>query len=591
MSQTLYIETNEEITSIIDRIKNIPGSEVVLVIPKKAAILQSILNLKILKKQLDQLKKTAVVVTSDKLGRNLASRADFVVKQKLERESVTHVAREEVEVSREAKTEGVVSHRLRVSDIIRKGNDDVFVKMTTEKEEKPSDSSDEAENNEINIEGEETEHDNKDKDSMAIHVAASDSQESKEFTGKKSNKISALRSMILRDPQETLPPQKVVLLPNFGKKLFIIVAVITLLVAGVVLFLVLPTATIALEPKTQLITQDLDLIVDKDATEVDKNELKIPGAFIEVAKETSKEFNTTGKKQVKEKASGVITVYNEWDSQSQTLVENTRFLSEDGKLFRSAKTVIVPGFKRQEGKDVAGSVTVSVVADESGEGSNIKPSRFSIPGLKGTVKYEKIYGVTNDSMAGGKTGEITVVSEDDVSKAKKSLEQGLREELVAEIKSKSEGQSILIDNAIFINKAIFSSSRKVGEEAKSFSLTLKLNGSAMTFQEQSVLDIVKNTMKAPFDKYLLVDEPKLTYGEADPDTRNGKMNIKIYAETEVASKIDKESIVNNIKGKNAEELREYFANINEVSNVDVKFWPSWVTSIPRIDNKVNVDIK
>jgi len=106
-----------------------------------------------------------------------------------------------------------------------------------------------------------------------------------------------------------------------------------------------------------------------------------------------------------------------------------------------------------------------------------------------------------------------------------------------------------------------------------------------------VLGLVRDTLKPPFDKYLLIDEPKLTYGEADADTRNGKMNIKVYSETVVASKIDKESIMNNIKGKNTEELKEYFANVSEVNNVDVRFWPSWVKSIPRIDNKVNVDIK
>lgn len=576
MSQTLYIETNEEITSIIDRAKSVKDSEIVLVIPKKAAILQSILNLKILKKQFDRQGKTVVIVTSDNLGRNLASRADFIVKQKLERESVTHVARTETRESLGETDEDEISpreiriqkgeskstpNRLRVSDIIRKGNDDIFMKIAAVKEEKHQDNSDETDTDKEEVETE------------------------------KSTKISALRSMILRDYEESLPSQKVVLLPNFGKRLLIIVGVFTLLVVGIVLFLVLPTASIAIEPKTQLITQDLDLAVDKDATEVNKSELKIPGVFIEVAKETNKEFDATGKKQVKEKASGIITVYNEWDSKSQTLVESTRFLSENGKLFRSTKTVVVPGFKREQGKDITGSIIVPVVADEAGEGSNIKASRFSIPGLKGTVKYEKIYGVTTESMTGGEIGEITVVSEDDLSKAKKSLEQGLRDELVAEIKSKSEGQSILIDNAIFINKANFSSSKKLGEEAKSFSLTLKLSGSAMTFQEQHVLDLVKDTLKAPFDKYLLIDDPKLAYGEANADTRNGKMNIKVYAETVVASKIDKDSIVNNIKGKNTEELREYFANVNEVSNVDVKFWPSWVKSIPHIDNKVNVDIK
>lgn len=584
MSKTLYIETNEEVTAIIDRVKNIADQEVVLVIPKKAAILQSILNLKILKRQLGDLGKEAVIVTSDKLGKNIASRADFIVKQKLDWENSNRLTsdstgKQEVENEFKSSIQSTVSDltekkvnppikqvdhpKLKMSDIIKRGDDDIFVKLP------------------------ENSHGEQGSKTQAI-VSSKAEEEQKSGDIEKNNAIPKKIRMFIKEP---LPAKKIILLPNFGKKLFFAISLATLLVVGIVLFLILPTAAVIVEPKTQLVTQDIDLIVDKTTSEVDKNELKVPGRLIEVSKEATKEFSATGKKQIKEKATGVITIYNEWDSQSQTLVENTRFVSDNGKLFKSTKTVVVPGFKRSAGQDIAGSTTVAVAADEPGEESNIKPSRFSIPGLKGTIKYDKIYGVSVEPMTGGRVEQINIVSEEDFSKAKKMTEESLRGELINEIKNKSDGQSSIVDNAISVNKTEFTSTKKVGEEAKSFALTLKTNGAALTFNEDDIISLSKDTVKAPFSNYSLVGEPKLTYGQADLDLKNGKMSLKVYSEITASSQLEKKSILENIKGKNVEELQNYFANISEAGNVDVKFWPFWVKSIPRIESKINIDTK
>lgn len=581
MSKTLYIETNEEVTAIIDRIKNIADAEVVLVIPKKAAILQSILNLKILKRQLGDLGKQAVIVTSDKLGKNIASRADFIVKQKLDWGNSTRKQEEKNEFKPPIKsitsdlTEKKVNPpirqidfpKLKMSDIIKRGNDDIFVKLSEDNQ---------------------GEQGPKIQTTMSPNNISQAEEEQKSDDIEKNNTIPKKIRMFIKKPP---PKKKVILLPSFGKKLFFAISLATLLIVGIVLFLILPTAVVVVEPKTQLITQDIDLIIDKTISEVDKNELKVPGKLIEVSKEATKEFSATGKKQIKEKALGTIIVYNEWDSQSQTLVENTRFISDNGKLFKSIKTAVVPGFKRSAGQDIAGSTTVTVAADEPGEESNIKPSRFSIPGLKGTIKYDKIYGVSTEPMTGGRVEQINVVSEDDFSKAKKMTEESLRGELINEIKDKSDVQSSIVDNAISTNKAEFTSTKKIGEEAKSFALTLKINGAALAFSESDIISLSKDTVKAPFSNYSLVGEPKLTYGQADLDLKNGKMSLKVYSEITASSRLEKNSILENIKGKDVEELQNYFANISEAGNVDVKFWPFWVKSIPRIESKINVDIK
>ena len=49
MDEIIYLELDEEIPSVIDKMKNLSGKSVALVIPKGASIIQSVINLKILK--------------------------------------------------------------------------------------------------------------------------------------------------------------------------------------------------------------------------------------------------------------------------------------------------------------------------------------------------------------------------------------------------------------------------------------------------------------------------------------------------------------------------------------------------------------
>ena len=81
MDEIIYLESDEEITSVIDKLKalNAEQKAVSLVIPKGASILQSVVNLKLLQKEGAALSKDLCIVTQDRIGRNLASQAGFSV--------------------------------------------------------------------------------------------------------------------------------------------------------------------------------------------------------------------------------------------------------------------------------------------------------------------------------------------------------------------------------------------------------------------------------------------------------------------------------------------------------------------------------
>jgi len=125
-----------------------------------------------------------------------------------------------------------------------------------------------------------------------------------------------------------------------------------------------------------------------------------------LAGEKSMDIEATEERQVDRKASGEIVVYNAHDSASQRLIKNTRFEAPDGKIYRIKDSIIVPGTSVENGEIVPGSVSATVYADEPGEDYNKGFSDFTIPGFKGSPRYENFYARSKTEITNGFSGVI-----------------------------------------------------------------------------------------------------------------------------------------------------------------------------------------
>src|SRR3990167_2395009 len=62
---TVYIDIDDEITSVIDKIRASNHKIIALVLPKRATVFQSIVNMKLIKRTADDLNKRVVLITSE----------------------------------------------------------------------------------------------------------------------------------------------------------------------------------------------------------------------------------------------------------------------------------------------------------------------------------------------------------------------------------------------------------------------------------------------------------------------------------------------------------------------------------------------
>lgn len=81
MNNYFYIDIDEEITSVIGRLRKDNSEEVFLVVPKRAIIAQSLVNLRLLEKESNKLNKKLIFVSPDPQTRKIAEKAGLSVKK------------------------------------------------------------------------------------------------------------------------------------------------------------------------------------------------------------------------------------------------------------------------------------------------------------------------------------------------------------------------------------------------------------------------------------------------------------------------------------------------------------------------------
>ena len=82
-AEIIYLEVDAEITEAIDKLKHAQGEAVKLVVPARSSLLQSAVNLKLLKKAAKDHGKEMAIVTNDKTAKYLAGGVGLAVASSL----------------------------------------------------------------------------------------------------------------------------------------------------------------------------------------------------------------------------------------------------------------------------------------------------------------------------------------------------------------------------------------------------------------------------------------------------------------------------------------------------------------------------
>ncbi len=565
MRKVVYIEIDEEVTAVYDRVKRVKQKDIYLVVPRKAILFQSVVNLRILKSKLEKDKKNLHLVTTDRIGIHLAEQAGIPVYHNIEVEEI--------------KAPNQDTPKMRIEPIQARRNEVL-----------------------------------KDLPKRVMEKKITIGELIKEYR-KGSKKTKKGVSTELAGVYNYVRP---------NRKFMGFILALSVGLFLVITYIALPGATVYVKPKFDNIDYTVNITMAdnrKNQTLLSQNKPHVIASeeIMTVTKQT-KVFNTTSKRFDGVNAQGFITIISnskdEWP-----LKKETRFQTEDGLVFRIKEGVFVPPKSiDEEGVESPGTYTAAVEADPFdlydhpiGERGNIGPSKFIIPGLS-EFNQKLLWGESNDSMEGGVTRYQRVVEEEDIESAKKQIQDNLtlmaREDLNTHIEDMNRLNHTnleLMDDQRYLKtdlQELRISDDLEGSLRDKFEIFAQVEAKGVAYDFDQLFAILKKELKTRTHPDMQIRDDSIrpesiSFEHVEEDEVLGQIKITVTIKGIQEFVIDSSlqaglrfsnKVKERVVGLSVEEAESYIGNLPEVNEVEIKLWPIWLSKIPRISDNIEVKL-
>jgi len=589
----IYIEAEDDITDILAKIKNAKNKIVALVPPKKAGVLRSAVNFKLITKTATKAEKTVVLVSGDESLVRLASAANIPVAKTLQSKP-----------------------RLPHADDAEEFGDDETKSDVIEAEE-PEEVS-----KKIEVKGDEAEADDEPKAKAGSKKATAKKEEAAEKATTKA--VSAKKAKEEDDdvieeekPSRKKSNQKV---PNFKKyQKFIIAGVIAVLLLGGFVFwalVIAPAVKISVSISTTpgSISQKVTFTSVEGNDDVDNGILYVESKSI--TKTVEGNFEATGQVDKGEKASGKLTLKRSspvssnsmpinFSSAAITVASGTKF-SYNGKTYitTSAATlreVTKNDIDRSTCKLGDSSVscdlktditaTVNVVAESNGDSYNIPATTSGWTAGKGYIVS------SSTEMTGGTSKIVKIVSDKDLADAEAGLDMSIDNDARDELTDEFGEDYLLISSSFSSDNGKVTTSPAVNEEVGDGvtpKIVKEVKFTIFAVKREDVDRYLKKLAEAELggDDTQMVHDTGIDKAFVDTfkDTGNGTYSGKLKSTYRTGPKITEEDVLNKVKGKRLGEVQTMIKSIKGVKEVKVKSSYFWVVSVPEDPNKISIEL-
>lgn len=542
----LYIDVDDEITTIIERLTSSKHKVVALVLPKRAAVLQSIINMKLLKRAADKHKKHVVLITTEVGLMPLAGAVGLYVAPTPNSKPV--IPQKPQGMSDESEQEDAPA----AADFDTKANAGTPIGTLagmTDNEET------------IQLDNEEP-----------VPAAAAGGKAAKKPAKPKKGKNKNLK------------------VPNFNafrkKALLVACGVVLLIVGGVFGFVVLPKATVAIKTDSEDVTKRLDVTFDTSASEIDIEDDIVPAKVEQVQKVTTQTVQASGQENRGNKARGKVTFSTEnfqiCASPSLAIVIPAGTgVSRNNLTYITQETVRLGrqgGNCRLEGDS-------DIVAQAAGANYNVGDGRFSVAAGRDVSAV--------GSASGGSDNIVRFVTAGDIESVKQKLNTQTDASVQDELASKLEDRGLLVIRDSFnTGTPEVTVSAKAGDQVDSVSATQKTTYSMIGAKKNDLDDFITKKVEEGIDRskqrVLNTGLDSATFKLQNQQNNSARVLMAMNVTSLVGPKLDDNQIKKQIAGKKSGEVREILRKYPGVTDVDVKMSPFWVKSVPKSANKVKI---
>jgi cytoskeletal protein RodZ len=551
----IYVDVDDEITSIIDKIENADHKVVALVLPKRAASLQSIVNMKLLKRSADTAGKNPVLITSEAALLPLAGAAGLHVAKNLQ-------SKPEVP---EAPVGAVAAQAA-----------DVPAEELPETDE-PLD--------EDNLPGKiDYEH------SIGALAAAHEVENPETIALDDEDEADKPAAKVAKTPKDK--KNKV---PNFDRFRMLlglgILAFVGLIVFIILALFVLPKATITIQTSSEPLSANFNLAASAATTALDSKTGAIPAKLESSDQTGSQSVTATGSQNNGDKAAGTVTMTAKECAPNLGTPDDVSAgigISSNGLNFiTQAKTSFT--FGSAAGSCVNYSATSSTPIKAVAAGSKYNLASGSTFSVRSDVS-------ASGSSTGGTDNVVTILSQSDVDGATQKLTTGTTgSDFTKALEKKlSDAGEYVLGNTLKAGDPVITASPAVGQPASTSNVTIKINYTVLTIKKTDLSQAIQDKLSSQIDKTkqklngnFLNDASVTVQSQASPTTAA----LTINEDTTAVPIINIASVKKQAEGKKVGDIKAAIGNWAGVKSVDVKLSPFWVSKVPKKDGKVKVIIQ
>ncbi len=558
----VYVDVDDEITGVIDKVTTAKSKVVALVLPKRATVFQSIVNMKLLKKRAEVANKNVVLITSETGLLPLAGNVGIHVAKTLQSkpeipaafsplsddsEEVDEDADGDFDAAEQAATP--VGALAGAKSSINDADDDAVELDNSEMPEGKT--------------GGEA--------SMAALAAAGGTGKATKGKGKKLS------------------------VPNFNRfrKLLVFgVLALILLVVGVIYAVrVLPKATVTIKTNTSTVNADLTATLDTAASAANPESATIPAQLQQQKTTNTAQATATGKKNNGDKATGSATMAVQVCSPPYTApneVPAGTGLSTNGLTFITQSTTSFGPAPGGGPGCVAYASHVNIIAQSGGTQSNVGS------GTSFTVAGRPDVSATG-SASGGKDNIVTVVQQSDIDSATTQLKgKDDADAIKQQLKQQLQNAGLYPIEATFhASQPSISPSVQAGQPASNVTVTEGVTYTmygAKKSDIQAVLDANINQQIDPAKQSIQSDGLSQNSFNV-PNAGSGKtLQVGLQTAATVGPHIDVNALKEQLVGKKSGDAETLIKALPGVTDAKVKYSPFWVSSAPAA-NKITITFK
>lgn len=519
----IYVDIDDDLTTIVGKIRSSSADIIALVPPKRIGVLQSAVNLKLLARTATSNKKKLVMITSDNALAVLAAGAKIPTAHSLTSEPKM------AEVPKVDSKDQIIDGEQPTPRVIKKDNSD------------------------------------DDKEISAAVKALSDDDKINEGNEKPKNNKNKKNKI-----------------PNFKKfrKWIIIGAVALVALIGVIIWMVLTTnATITITAKTTDEKLDQAVSITTDGA-TNANSYSIKAVQIDPVKNlTEIEFQATGKKEIGEKAKGQIEITNSNDSTSVNLSAGT-YVFIGNQRYVLDSNVTVPGATLEGGSIVSKKTSARITAEAMGSEYNTGAGMSATVAGYGSGSVS----VTGGGITGGKKETVTVVQQSDIDQITNKLKADTENNnMKSDLEGRFGSDVRAIPDSFEISFGNVNSNPAVGEQADNAKASIEVTYSMIGLKNDDISNVLMKSASSKVDESSgqgVFDNGYSNVQVLSFQSTEVGGTARLVATAKIGPAIDDDKLKEEVVGKKKNEVKDMVEKISGVEKVEVNYFPFWVSTAP-----------